>query len=86
MVHRNRLGTRLNVLELKAFPDCKRLCVVRTVKEYLRRTLSSRQDNQLLLSFVRPFGPVSRDTIARWTLKVMALAGIDVDKYGGHST
>ena len=35
---------------------------------------------------MRPFGHISKDMLARWTLKVLALAGIDTDCYGGHST
>ena len=86
LLKHNRLGDRLSCVEFKEFPLCKRLCVVRCIKEYLKRTEPFRKHNQLLLSFVKPHGPVSRDTIARWTLKVMALGGIDVEKYGGHST
>ena len=28
----------------------------------------------------------SRDTLARWTLKIMKSAGLDIDKYKSHST
>ena len=86
LLKHNRLGDRRSCIEFKEFPECKRLCVVRCIKQYIQCTQKVRQSNQLLLSFVKPFGPVSRDTIARWTLNVMALAGIDVGKYGGHST
>ena len=86
LLKHNRLGDRLDVLEFKKFPACKRLCVVRCLKLYLAATENHRKNNQLLLSFVKPFGAISRDTIARWTLMVMRLAGIDTDRYGGHST
>ena len=86
LLKHNRLGDRLTCIEFKDFSECKRLCVVRCVKEYLKRTAEFRKTKQLLLSFVRPFGPISRDTLARWTLKVMSLAGVDTNKYGGHST
>ena len=86
LLKHNRIGDRLDCLEFKEFPECRRLCVVRTIKEYVKRTFPWRTHSQLLLSFVRPFGPISRDTLARWTLKVLQLAGIDTEKYGGHST
>ena len=86
LLKHNRVGDRMDSLMLKEFPDCKRLCVVRTLKEYLKRTEAYRKDRHLLLSFVKPFGPISRDTLARWTIKVMSLGGVDVEKYGGHST
>ena len=65
----NRLGDRLDTLTLKEFPACRRLCVVRTIKEYLRRTDTLRSSYQLLVNFVRPYGAISRDKLARWTLK-----------------
>ena len=82
----NRVGDRLDTLIFKEFPSCKRLCVVRTIKEYVNKTETLRSSRQLLVSFVKPHGGISRDTLARWTLRVMVWSGIDTDKYGGHST
>ena len=82
----NRVGDRLGTLIFKEFPSCKRLCVVRTIKEYVNKTETLRSSRQLLVSFVKPHGGILRDTVARWTLRVMAWSGIDTDKYGGHST
>ena len=45
-----------------------------------------RKHEQLLLSFVKPHGPISRDTLSRWTLLVLSNAGVDVSLYRGHST
>ena len=86
LLKHNRLGEPLDILVLKPFDDCKRLCVVRAVKAYLVRTEQIRGHEQLLLSFVRPHGPISRDTVARWTLQVMQMSGVNVDKYRSHST
>ena len=82
----NRVGDRLDTLVLKEFTLCRRLCVVRTVKTYLKATELVRGHSQLLLSFVRPHLPISRDTLARWTVLIMRLAGVNVDTYKGHST
>ena len=77
LLKHNRQGDPLDTLVLRPFPHCKRLCVVRTIKRYLNGTLGVRRNSQLLLSFVQPHGPISRDTLSRWTLKVLTLAGID---------
>ena len=86
LLKHNRLGDPLDTLILRAFQEVKRLCVVRTITEYILRTEDHRVSSQLLLSFVSPFGAISRDTLSRWTLKVMKEAGVDTQKYRGHST
>ena len=64
------------------------ICVVTTLTEYLVRTkvLRPSGQSQLLISYVKPYKPVSRDTVTRWVRYTMALAGIDVTKYSAHST
>ena len=64
------------------------VCVVTTLKEYLVRTKALRvsSQSQLLISYVKLYKPVSRDTVTRWVRCTMALAGIDVTKYSAHST
>ena len=86
LLKHNRLGDPLGTLVLRAFPTCKRLCVVHTLKCYLAKTETVRGYSQVLLSFLRPHKPISRDSLARWTLTVLKLSGIDTDKYKGHST
>ena len=41
--------------------------------------------DKLLISYRKPQGPVSRDTIARWIKTVMLRAGIDISKFTAHS-
>ena len=86
LLKHNRLGDPLDTIILRAFPECKRLCVVHTLKCYLRRTELVRGHGQLLLSYLRPHGPISRDSLARWTITVLELAGVDTKRYKGHST
>ena len=64
------------------------ICIVSTLKEYLVRTKALRDSSQsqLLISYVKPYKPVSRDTVTRWVRTTMSLAGIDVTKYSAHST
>lgn len=82
----NRMGDPLSTVTLQAFPDNKKLCVVRAIRKYVVVTQKLRKSNQLLLSFIRPHGPISRDTLARWTIRVLAKAGVDTKKYSAHST
>ena len=87
LLKHNRMGDPLDCIKLRPYDQCFRLCVVRAVKEYLNRTKKVRKgETQLLLSFVPPHKAISRDTLARWTLKTLALAGIDTTRYGSHST
>ena len=86
LLKHNRVGDPLDVLILRPFLECKRLCVVRTLKSYLNRTQFFRSHSKLLLSFIRPHSPISRDTLARWTLSIMSQSGLDVTKYKSHST
>ena len=86
LLKHNRVGDPLDTVTLKPFDQCKHLCVVRTLKAYLNKTQFVRSYSALLLSYVRPFRPISRDTLSRWTLIVLQLSGIDVDKYKSHST
>ena len=41
--------------------------------------------NILFISYVKPFGAVSKDTISRWLKTVMYRSGIDVNKFTSHS-
>ena len=59
------------------------------MKAYVDKTSVHRADtnrNQLLLSFQKPFEPVSKDTISRWIKNVLKDMGIDTTKFGAHST
>ena len=86
LLKHNRLGDPLDTIIFRPYNDCRRLCVVRALKRYVQVTGGFRKHQQLLLSFQKPHLPISRDTLSRWTLATMRMAGIDVNKYKGHST
>lgn len=69
------------MIELKSFTD-PRLCVL-TRRKFARETRSC---SQLLLSYVKPYGPVSRDTISCWVKFVLQSSRIDVNIFKPHST
>ena len=80
-------GKHLAPLDLLDFPEGPSLSVTLHLQEYLKRTNSYRgEHSQLLLSYVKPFKPVSKDTLYRWVKKVLNSAGINTDKYSPHST
>ena len=81
----SRPGHPARKIYLPAFPDNPRICVVKTLQEYRSRTETRRQSSRLLISFVRPFKPISSQTMSRWLRKAMQLAGIDCH-FTGHST
>lgn len=64
----------------------KALCPVSTLSVYIERTKMNRGNNDsLFISFMKPFAPVSSQTISRSLCEVLKLSGIDVEKYGAHS-
>ena len=74
-------GRHLEPIELLAFPEDKELCVGQHLREYIHRT----DPQLLLLSYVKPFKPVARDTVSRWVKQGLQSAGIDTTKYSAHS-
>ena len=82
----NRVGDRLSTVTFIDFSQDKNLCIVRALREYISRTAKLRSSEQLLISFIKPHGPISRDTLARWTVRMLKRAGVDTGQYSSHST
>jgi len=73
-----------------AFAGDNRLRVVECLKEYERRTLSFRQQDEgasskLFLSYISPHKAVSSQRIAHWIKDMLQLAGIDTSVFSAHS-
>ena len=86
----NRPHLNILLISFKAYPPDRRLCVYSVLEEYLLRIEDLRinlkiEENNLLLSFIKPYKRVSRDTIARWLKTVMSKAGIDINQFGAYS-
>lgn len=83
----SRPGFQQSEISLKAFAPDRRICIVTVLQEYIRRTkdLRGEESFQLLISYQRPFEPVSRDTVSRWVKIVMSEAGIDTRIFTPHS-
>lgn len=82
----SRPGKHFGQLELRAYHPDKRLCVVTFLEEYVRRTKPLRGSSRLFISYQKPHDSVTTDTVGRWLRKVLENSGLDVRKYGAHST
>ena len=83
----SRPGFQQSEISLKAYAPDRRLCIVTVLQEYMSRTKKLRggEKSQLLVSYQKPFEPVSRDTVSRWVKIVMSEAGIDTRIFTPHS-
>lgn len=83
----SKAGKALEVIKCKNFPKDKDLCIVHTAKEYLKRSdLFRKTKNQrLFISYVRPFKPVTKNTLARWLKFILWKAGINIVTFQAHS-
>ena len=84
----NRPSCNVSYISFKAYPPDRRLCIYTVLKEYMARTKGIRKDENsgnLLVSYIKPYKPVTRDTIARWIKIVMTRSGINTNIFGSHS-
>lgn len=85
VLKQTRPGYHLQDMELLSYQN-KRLCVVETLKEYLRRTERLRKTgNKLLISTQKPHQGVTQATVSRWVKSLMLKAGVK-KQFGVHST
>ena len=74
-------------LNLTAYPQDGKLCVVQTLKEYLKQTKPIRGGcTRLFISVSKPHHPVTTGTIARWIKEILNNSGIDTTNFTAHST
>lgn len=85
LVKQKRPGYMEPNINIKAYPSDSRICVYTVYKEYVVRTKTLRKNHsKLLLSYVKPYLPVTRDTISRWIKTVLGRAKIDTSIYKTH--
>jgi len=85
ILKQTRPGAHQNSIILHSYKLNKKLCVVETIKQYLKRTECLRDGDKLLISTVKPHKSVSKQTLSRWIKLVMSKAGI-TDNFKPHST
>ena len=82
----SRLGHNVLHVNLPAYAQDCRLCIVHTLSVYIERTKTLRSSPKLFVSTLKPHGPVSKDTISRWVKASLVIAGIDTAVFKPHST
>ncbi|VDI37510.1 Hypothetical predicted protein [Mytilus galloprovincialis] len=87
LLKQSRPGYKNPEVILKSFPPDRRLCVYLVLKEYLKRTVDIRsEEDSLVLSYIKPHKKVSCSTISRRIKSIMCRAGIDTSIFKAHST
>ena len=86
LLKHSRPGKHLSELCIKAYAPDRRMCVVTVLNEYIKRTSSVRNSDQLLISYVKPHKPVTKATVARWIKQMLLLSGVDTEIFSAHST
>ena len=83
----SRPGHHQSTLNLIAYQENRKLCIVTAIKVYLRRTAELRgSSTQLLITTTKPHRPATRDTVRRWVRETLQAAGIDIEMFKPHST
>ncbi|XP_046542560.1 uncharacterized protein LOC124252930 isoform X1 [Haliotis rubra] len=87
LVKQSKPGRLTKPLVLKEYSVDRRVCVVTVLREYIRRTADLRgSEKKLLITYIKPYKAVSRDTVSRWIRTGLAQAGIDTNVFAAHST
>lgn len=78
-------GKHLGLLRYHKYHD-ENLCIIKHLNMYVDKTKHLRESDNLLISYQRPHGAVTPETISRWIKTVLAASGIDTSVYSAHST
>lgn len=75
-------------LTLPFYNEDKNICAAKTLQCYLARTKDLRRENnkRLFISFKKPHGVVSAQTLSRWIKAVLAQSGVDTNTFTAYST
>ena len=78
-------GFQTGPITLETFENPK-LCVVKHIIQYLYLTKDIRTGEEFFISIQKPHAAVARSTFSRWIKLALSNAGVDMSKYGPHST
>ena len=84
LLKQSRPGKHLSCISFKKYTD-ERLCVIAHPQQYVSKTKDLRTSDNLLISYQKPFKPVTTETISRWLKTVLTDSGINTDVYSAHS-
>lgn len=83
----SRPGAPHTRIETARYPPDPTICPYSCLRENIHRTQKLRgTETMLFISYVKPYKPVSRDTISRWTKATLKTCGIDTTMFSAHST
>ena len=81
-----RPGKHLAPIELEAYNEDEKVCVVSHLRQYLTKTAPIRGEcSKLLISYIKPHKSVCNSTVGKWVKSILKDAGIDVNKFSGNS-
>ena len=92
MLKTSKQGRHLGELDFSSFVPNKNLCIVYTLRYYLKQTENILRNEgnhtvtKLFVTTQKPFKAVTRDTICRWTRNILQKSGIDLNIFKAHST
>lgn len=87
LLKHNKPGEPLSIIKVVKFGDDSRLCPVRCLRAYIRKTKELRgKIDQLLISTVKPYRAIGRNTVSNWVKRMLEVAGINTGKFKAHST
>lgn len=82
----SRPGGHHPLLSLPFFTTRPQVCVASAILCYISKTQNIRtEEGRLFLSFKRPHGAASPQTLARWIKSCLLQAGVDTDHFSAYS-
>ena len=84
-VKTSRPGHKGRKIHLQAFHENPKICIVRTLENYVQRTKDIRASRKLLVSYVAPHKAIGSQSVSRWLTQALHAAGVPLH-YTGHST
>lgn len=86
LLKHNRPGEPLSIIKIVKFKEDRRLCPVTCLRAYIRKTKELRGDiNELLISTIKPYRAIGRNTVSNWVKRMLDRAGVDTGKFKAHS-
>lgn len=87
LLKHNKPGDPLSIIKIARFREDTRVCPVQCLKAYIRKTKELRKGiDELLISTVKPYRAIGRNTVSNWVKRLLDLAGVDTGKFKAHST
>ena len=85
LLKQSRPGHHLEPMVLLRYPD-QEICVASHLERYTGKTKDLREDQNLLINFVKLHKRITTSTISRWCVTVLKNADVDVTVFGSYST